>query len=94
MTPEEVHEAQELLRAHGALRHNIARNCHRHLSIHMQDDDQNTSDPMIPPSLSGDVLFLVLAMVERRLRALGVTPEDGLDQDCFECGGSGKVPIR
>lgn len=94
MTPEEVHESRDLLSAHNALRWNLARNGDRFIGLFAHDDDEKTSQPCLSPSIGRQVMLVSLALVEARLAELGVTPEHGLDRDCFECNGSGKQPMK
>jgi hypothetical protein len=92
MTEEEVSEAKTLISAHHSLRWNIVRNSDRAFGLRMyaKDERETTTQPSLPAPIAYQVLFIALGLVEARLRELGVTPEQGWDLDCFECGGSGK----
>jgi hypothetical protein len=63
------------------------------IGLYAIDEDQNTTQPRLPPPIGRQILLVSMALVEARLRELGVEPERGLDRDCFECHGEGKVPI-
>ena len=93
MTEDEVQEASNLISAHNSLRWNIARNSGRAIGLYAHDDDTNTTQARLPPKIGRQVLLVSLALVEERLRELGVEPETGLDHTCFDCGGSGKKPM-
>jgi hypothetical protein len=93
MSPDEVAEAQQLLSSHNSLRWNLARSGHRTIGLYACDDDSNTSQPRLPPKIGRQVMLVSLALIEERLRELGVEPEKGLDHECFTCNGSGKQPM-
>lgn len=61
--------------------------------MYAHDDDAKTTQPYLPPKIGRQVLLISLALVEERLRELGVEPEKGLDHTCFDCNGSGKKPM-
>jgi hypothetical protein len=93
MTPEQVKEAQDLISAHNSLRYQLARNGDCPLGLYAIDADQKTSQPRLPAPIGRQVLLVSIALVEAQLRELGVEPKQGLDRTCFECDGTGKVPI-
>lgn len=93
MTPAEALEARDLITAHNSLRWNLARNGHRWMGLYAIDDDQNTSQPRLSPPMSRQMWTIAIALVEVRLRELGVEPEQGFERDCFDCNGTGKRPM-
>jgi hypothetical protein len=88
-----VAEASELIRAHNSLRWNLARASNHRLGLYLVEDDERTSQPHLPPQMGRQILTVALALVESRLRDLGVEPEHGLTRECFECR-DGKVPMK
>lgn len=94
MTPNEVKESQDLIAAHTDLRWNIAQNHDCSIRLCAADVDEKTVQPRLPPVIGRQIMLISLAIVEARLRELGVEPKNGLEHDCFECGGSGKQPMR
>ena len=93
MTQDEIHEASRLCSTHESLRYNIARNSNDAIGLYAIDDDSRTSQPHLPAKMAGTIWMVALALVESRLRELGVDPKQGLDRECFDCGGTGKKPI-
>jgi hypothetical protein len=93
LTPADVHEAADLIRSHNSLRWNIARSANKRLGLYLVEDEERTSQPHLPPQIGRQILTVALALVESRLRDLGVEPEQGLTRDCFECR-DGKVPME
>jgi hypothetical protein len=91
MTEQEVQEAQKLISAHNSLRYNIARyEQSSGLGMYLVDDDSRTSQPHVGGTVGEQILLLTKALVEVRLRQLGVEPDTRMDRDCFECDGTGR----
>jgi hypothetical protein len=93
MSPKQVHDAQELLRAHTELRNLLAMHGDRPLRLYANEVDNRSPQPYLPPGIGSRVLVVSIALVEAELAELGVEPDKSLTRDCFECGGKGKVPI-
>jgi hypothetical protein len=93
LTVEEVHEAGELIRAHNELRTLIAKTEFDGLGLYAHDSEHR-GQPRLPVGISVAVKEVALALVAARLRFLGVVPKTSLTHECFECNGSGEVPIE
>ena len=93
---EDVYKANELLRSHEALRYFLVR--HRDRAIGMYAVDVSHGDegvqPHLPREIGRQVMEIALALVSSGLRDLGVEPPNATEQECMECGGSGKEPIK
>lgn len=92
MTVDETHEAGELLREFNSLRWQIARAG----DFVCLSGASDTSSCRLSGKIGAQVLHLTLALIEARLRELGVKlPGDvRFEHECFECNGSGTQAMR
>jgi len=93
VSPEDVHRAQDLLRAQTDLKCLLARHCNRPLRFYPHEVDGSSPQPYLPARLGRTVVTITLALVQSELAAMGIETNSSLTRNCDDCGGSGKVPI-
>lgn len=97
-TEKEVHEANRLVNEHTTMKYLIARydECSG-LGLYLIDDDHKTQHPHLAyemQEIGRNVLVIAQALIEARMRELGIDPDMSMDGACFECGGTGRRELK
>lgn len=94
LTETQLSEATRLVSAHNSIRYMLAKYGEASgLGLYLYDADGDSTQPHIGGGMGRTVLAIANALVEERLRELGVEVNTARDWECFECAGSGRRGI-